>query len=165
MEYANTLYQNGTFKRIILVNPINLRSSPYAVDGETIRSGLSGAGGLIDQMTEQFTYGLKSSASTYPREAGVWLFDATNLILNANLAFVNVNTTDRFCKATAPVLETCTTVDPLNLSTLNANVASYYTTNSAFPTYVFAGSILPTPFVHQYMGASLYNRMRSGIGF
>jgi hypothetical protein len=165
MDYANTLYQNGTFKRIILVNPINLRSSPYAVNGETIRAGISGAGGLIDQMTEQFVYGLKSSASTYPREAGVWLFDATNLVLNVNLAFANVNVTDPFCSTAPTVLETCTTVDTTNLASLNTNVSNYYSANSAFPTYVFAGSIMPTPFVHQYMGATLYNRMRSAIGF
>ncbi len=165
MDYAHTLYQNGTFKRIILVNPVNLRNSPYAVHGETIRSGLGGTGGLIDQMTEQFAYGLKSSASTYPREAGVWLFDATNLVLNINLAFINVNTTDPFCKATPTVLQTCTTVNTADLSTLNPSVASYYTTNSAFPNYVFAGSIMPTPFVHRYMGSMLYNRMRSAIGF
>ena len=125
MDYANTLYQNGTFKRIILVSPINLRSSPYAVNADTQRAGLSGVSGLIDQMTEQFLYGLKSNASTYPRAAGVWLFDATNLVLNMNLVFSNLNLTDPFCKPTPTVLETCTTVNTADLSTLNSNVASY----------------------------------------
>lgn len=165
MDYANTLYQNGTFKRIILVSPINLRSSPYAVNGDTRRTGLSGVNGVIDQITEQFVYGLKSSASTYPREAGIWLFDATNLVLNMNLVFANLNITDPFCKPTPTVLETCTTANTADLSTLNTNVANYYTTNTAFPSYIFSGSILPTPLVHQYMGATLYNRMRSAIGF
>jgi hypothetical protein len=165
MDYVNSLYQNGTFKRIILINPINLRNSPYATNGETIRSGLSGAGGLIDQMTEQFAYGLKSRASTYPREAGVWLFDATNLVLNINLAYANVNTTDPFCSNNPTVLQTCTTANTADLSSLNTTVASYYATNNTFPTYVFAGSIMPTPFVHQYIGFNLYNRMRSAIGF
>lgn len=165
MDYANTLYQNGTFKRIILVSPINLRSSPYAVNGDTRRTGLSGVNGVIDQITEQFVYGLKSSASTYPREAGIWLFDATNLVLNMNLVFANLNTTDPFCKPTPTVLETCTTVNTADLSTLNTNVANYYTTNTAFPSYIFSGSILPTPLVHQYVGSTLYNRMRSAIGF
>ena len=166
MDYANSLYESGAFKRIILVNPINIRNSPYAVNGDdNYRFGLKGQGGLIDQMTEQFAYGLKSRASTYPRGGGVWLFDASNLVLNMNLVFANINTSQPFCKATPPVLETCTTLNTSDLSSLNSNVENYYKTNAAFPSYVFAGSLLPTPLVHQYVGANLYNRMRSTIGF
>ena len=42
---------------------------------------------------------------------------------------------------------------------------SLATTKYATTNYFYAGSILPTPLIHRYMGSTLYNRMRSGIGF
>ena len=166
MDYANQLYQDGVFKRIILVTPLNLRVSPYAKNA--LPAGLADAGGLIDKMTEEFVYGTKTNASTYPRSGGVWLFDATNLLLNVNL-WTTINMTDPFCAKTPAVLETCdakTTADATSLNTLNTDVATYYNSHtSVYPVYFYAGSLLPTPFIHRHLGSTMYSRMRSGIGF
>jgi hypothetical protein len=171
MDYANQLYQNGTYKRIILVNPIDLRYSTYA-------QNVVGLSDLIGQMTEQFTFGLKRNASTYPRDRGVWLFDATNLLLNINIGTgLNVNLTTTVCnEAASPRKQVCSVKsadvtadagDPTNpVTLLNPNVLTGSGTNLYTTTnYFYAGSIFPTPFVHRYMGSTLYNRMRSSIGF
>ena len=174
MDYANQLYQNGTFKRIILVNPIDIRYSAYA------QNGGAGLSSLIGQMTEQFTYGLKRNASTYPRDGGVWLFDATNLLLNINIGTgLNVNLTTTVCDEAAPPraqlcsvktadvtadaanpANTVTLLNPTVLPVNGTGSNAYSTTN-----YFYAGSIFPTPLVHRYMGSTLYTRMRSAIGF
>ena len=173
MDYANQLYQNGTYKRIILVNPIDLRYSTYA-------QNVAGLSDLIGQMTERFTYGLKRNASTYPRDGGVWLFDATNLLLNINTGTgLNVNLSTTVCnEAATPRAQMCSVKtpdvaldasNPANTVTLvNPNVlpvngtgANLYSTTN----YFYAGSIFPTPLIHRYMGSTLYNRMRSTIGF
>ena len=200
MDYANQLYQNGTFKRIILVNPIDISNSPYAQKAKVGSSLNPSVDALISQLTEQFTYGLKRNASTYPRNGGVWLFDATNLLLNINLTTLNVNLSVPVCdEAASPRNQVCsvreadlradlalgdrtTTPGKNPNSLLNPNLSDttnavlalttttftstalattkYYTTN-----YFYAGSIMPTPLIHRYMGSTLYNRMRSGIGF
>lgn len=209
MDYANQLYQNGTFQRIVLVNPMDISNSPYAQKAKTGSTLSPGVDTVISQITEQFTYGLKRNASTYPRNGGVWLFDATNLLLNINLAYGNtVNLTTSVCDEEAtPRNQICsvrdadlradlalgnrtgyvptpatasqnpksllnpslsdTTKAVLALTTTTADITTtaLATTKYASTNYFFAGSILPTPFVHRYMGANLYNRMRSGVGF
>jgi hypothetical protein len=147
MDYVNQLYQNGTFKRIILINPINLRASPYATSGDGTRAGLSGVNGLIDQMTQEFFNGIKSHAlASYPRDSGVWTFDASSILLNVNIRTGwTLDLTNPFCATLPAVLETCT--------------------NASAPNNFYAGSILPAPLAHQHMGTSLYNQMRSSIGF
>ena len=199
MDYANQLYQNGTFKRIILVNPIDISNSPFAQKAK-VGSPLNPAvDAVISQMTEQFTYGLKRNASTYPRSGGVWLFDATNLLLNINLTANNVNLTVPVCDEPAtPRKQVCsvreddlradlalgnrtglgenpnsllnpslgdTTNAILDLTTTTYSTTALATTKYATTNYFYAGSIMPTPLIHRYMGSTLYNRMRSGIGF
>jgi hypothetical protein len=192
MDYANLLYQNGTFKRIVLVNPIDISNSPYAQQAKAGSTLSPAVDVVISQITEQFTYGLKSNASTYPRNGGVWLFDATNLLLNINLTALNVNLTVPVCdEAATPRAQVCsaraadiaadialgvratnnpnTLLNPNRTDPTNAVLALTTTTgttsNYSSVNYFFAGSILPTPLVHRYMGSTLYNRMRSGIGF
>ena len=176
MDYVNTLYQNGTYKRIILVNPPDISKSPYVQT-----SGNANLSSLVSQMTEQFTYGLKRNASTYPRDGGVWLFDATNLLLNINLATTyNVNLTTPVCDDAVAtrtqvcsvksvdiaddIADTARTTNTFSLLSLNVlplgGTSNYSTTN-----YFYAGSIFPTPLIHRYMGSTLYTRMRSSIGF
>ena len=200
MDYANQLYQNGTFKRVVLVNPIDISNSPYAQKakvGSTLNPAVDAA---ISQITEQFTYGLKRNASTYPRNGGVWLFDATNLLLNINLTTLNVNLTVPVCdEGATPRNQVCsvreadlradlalgdrTTVPGKNpnsllnpnlgdltnavlaLTTTTYTTTALATTKYATTNYFYAGSILPTPLIHRYMGSTLYNRMRSGVGF
>ena len=55
----------------------------------------------------------------------------------------------------------------LALTTTSTDIVttSLATTKYATTNYFYAGSILPTPLIHRYMGSTLYNRMRSGIGF
>lgn len=201
MDYANLLYQNGTFKRIVLVNPIDISNSPYAQKAKAVSALSPAIDTVITQITEQFTYGLKRNASTYPRNGGVWLFDATNLLLNINLTTLNVNLTVPVCdEGATPRNQVCSVrendihadlllgnrtagsknpnslLNPnlsdstnavLALTTTSTDIVttSLATTKYATTNYFYAGSILPTPLIHRYMGSTLYNRMRSGIGF
>jgi hypothetical protein len=199
MDYANQLYQSGTFKRIVLVNPIDISNSPYAQQAKVGSALNPSVDAVISQLTEQFTYGLKHNASTYPRSGGVWLFDATNLLLNINLTTLNVNLTVPVCdEAATPRNQVCSVreadlqadlllgnrtglgknsnsflnpnlSDPTNavlaLTTTSYTSTALATTKYATTNYFYAGSIMPTPLIHRYMGSTLYNRMRSGVGF
>ena len=178
MDLANQLYQNGTFRRVILLSPPDLGNSPYAQN--------AGVSSLISEMSDEFIYGIKSNASTYPRNGGIWFFDTTNLLRNINTGTgLNVNLTTPVCDeanvsglATAPQLCSVRTLDADTGVARTSNTNSLLETTTILPfsntsgtslyssnPYFFAGSVFPTPFIHRYIGSTLYNRMRSTIGF
>jgi hypothetical protein len=181
MDLANQLYQNGTFRRIILLSPPDISNSPYA------RNALvAGVSSLISEMSDEFIYGIKRNASTYPRDGGIWFFDTTNLLRNINTATgLNVNLTTPVCDEanvylliSPPQLCSVRTGDADTLAgrTSNSNSLLERTTILPFSNtsgtslyssnlYFFAGSVFPTPAIHRYIGSALYNRMRSTIGF
>jgi phospholipase/lecithinase/hemolysin len=180
MDLANQLYQNGTFRRIILVAPPDISNSPYA------QNAGAGVSSLIYQISDEFIYGIKSRASSYPRDGGIWFFDTTNLLRNINTGTgLNVNLTTPVCDeanvsgfASAPQLCSVRTLDADTTAARTANTNSLLETTTILPfantsgtsayssnRYFYAGSVFPTPFIHQYIGSTLYNRMRSTIGF